>query len=135
MFCFRIIKGSSAEHRINDKVVSHADYNKEMEKINIFIKVKNFLVFQVGYNSSRLLKSLSYFSSLYDIFLGGGDALGTGSVVFNKKKDSKCNKKNKISVQTSCLFITVNFLKISLCPHKIVYTGLFAFRNFSVFDF
>ena len=46
--CFRIIKGSSAEHRINDKVVSHNEYNKEMEKINIFIKVKNFLVFQVS---------------------------------------------------------------------------------------
>jgi len=42
----RIIKGTSAEHRLNDKVVSHHDYNKELEKIKIFIKAKNFLVFQ-----------------------------------------------------------------------------------------
>jgi len=42
----RIIKGSSAEHQVDGVVVSHADYNKKLESINIFIKSKNFLVFQ-----------------------------------------------------------------------------------------
>ena len=57
MFHCRIIKGSSAEHRVNDKVMSHAEYNKELEHINIFIKVKNFLVFQVSSALSKIVQS------------------------------------------------------------------------------
>nr|CAB3266384.1 structural maintenance of chromosomes protein 1A [Phallusia mammillata] len=68
----RIIKGSSAEHRVNDKVVSHADYNKEMEKINIFIKVKNFLVFQ-GQVGSIAMKNPKERTQLFEEISGSGE--------------------------------------------------------------
>ena len=60
-WCCRIIKGSSAEHLVNDKPLSHKEYNKELEKINIFIKVKNFLVFQVLYIILSELKVWFYY--------------------------------------------------------------------------
>ncbi|KAI6660208.1 Structural maintenance of chromosomes protein 1A-like [Oopsacas minuta] len=41
----RII-GSGSEYRINGEVVSHTDYNKKLESIGIYVKAKNFLVFQ-----------------------------------------------------------------------------------------
>lgn len=36
-----------SEYRINDRVVSWSKYNDALEKENILIKAKNFLVFQV----------------------------------------------------------------------------------------
>uniref|UniRef100_H2YW13 Structural maintenance of chromosomes protein n=1 Tax=Ciona savignyi TaxID=51511 RepID=H2YW13_CIOSA len=73
--CFvntRIIKGTSAENRINDKVVTHAEYNKEMEKINIFIKVKNFLVFQ-GQVESIAMKNPKERTQLFEEISGSGE--------------------------------------------------------------
>ncbi|KAI7901410.1 RecF/RecN/SMC [Cokeromyces recurvatus] len=35
-----------SEYRINDKVVQYSQYNAELEKENILVKAKNFLVFQ-----------------------------------------------------------------------------------------
>lgn len=37
----------SAEYRINGKAVTFKRYNEQLEKFNILIKAKNFLVFQV----------------------------------------------------------------------------------------
>nr|XP_039266859.1 structural maintenance of chromosomes protein 1A-like isoform X1 [Styela clava] len=68
----RIIKGSSAEHRINEKVVPHADYNKEMERINIFIKVKNFLVFQ-GQVESIAMKNPKERTQLFEEISGSSE--------------------------------------------------------------
>uniref|UniRef100_H2YW15 SMC hinge domain-containing protein n=1 Tax=Ciona savignyi TaxID=51511 RepID=H2YW15_CIOSA len=68
----RIIKGTSAENRINDKVVTHAEYNKEMEKINIFIKVKNFLVFQ-GQVESIAMKNPKERTQLFEEISGSGE--------------------------------------------------------------
>ncbi|XP_076824452.1 structural maintenance of chromosomes protein 1A-like isoform X1 [Clavelina lepadiformis] len=68
----RIIKSSSAEHRINDKVVSHAEYTKEMEKINIFIKVKNFLVFQ-GQVESIAMKNPKERTHLFEEISGSAE--------------------------------------------------------------
>ena len=47
LFVFRII-GSGSEYKINGEVVSHTDYNKKLESIGIYVKAKNFLVFQVN---------------------------------------------------------------------------------------
>ncbi|KAJ3053257.1 Structural maintenance of chromosomes protein 1 [Rhizophlyctis rosea] len=43
----RALSGTgTSEYRINNKVVTFADYSKALEKENILIKAKNFLVFQ-----------------------------------------------------------------------------------------
>lgn len=44
-FTRRII-GSGTEYRIDKKVVTPAEYNKRLEALGIFVKAKNFLVFQ-----------------------------------------------------------------------------------------
>lgn len=41
-----ITMAGASEYRINDKVVLHAKYNAMLEKENILVKAKNFLVFQ-----------------------------------------------------------------------------------------
>uniref|UniRef100_H2YW08 Structural maintenance of chromosomes protein n=1 Tax=Ciona savignyi TaxID=51511 RepID=H2YW08_CIOSA len=61
-----------SENRINDKVVTHAEYNKEMEKINIFIKVKNFLVFQ-GQVESIAMKNPKERTQLFEEISGSGE--------------------------------------------------------------
>ncbi len=37
----------NSEYRINDKVVAWEDYDKKLKEINILVKARNFLVFQV----------------------------------------------------------------------------------------
>jgi structural maintenance of chromosome 1 len=34
------------EYRVNEKIVSYVDYNDYLEKENILVKARNFLVFQ-----------------------------------------------------------------------------------------
>ena len=46
---FLRIIGSGTEYRIDKSVVSPAEYNKKLKSIGIFVKAKNFLVFQVNY--------------------------------------------------------------------------------------
>jgi structural maintenance of chromosome 1 len=43
----RITPGGGSEYRIDGKQVSSADYQQALEKHNILIKARNFLVFQV----------------------------------------------------------------------------------------
>ena len=43
----RITPGGASEYRIDAKVVSAAEYQQALEKHNILIKARNFLVFQV----------------------------------------------------------------------------------------
>jgi hypothetical protein len=43
----RITPGGGSEYRIDGKQVSAADYQHALEKHNILIKARNFLVFQV----------------------------------------------------------------------------------------
>ena len=45
--CVCSIVGSGTEYRISGNVVSAADYQKNLESLGIYIKAKNFLVFQV----------------------------------------------------------------------------------------
>ncbi|KAB7495934.1 Structural maintenance of chromosomes protein 1A [Armadillidium nasatum] len=42
----RLVQGSSSDHRINNEVVSSQQYLKELERLGINVKGKNFLVFQ-----------------------------------------------------------------------------------------
>ncbi|CAG8540450.1 3651_t:CDS:10, partial [Acaulospora colombiana] len=45
-----ITKNGSSEYRINDEVVTFSAYNAELEKRNILVKARNFLVFQYREN-------------------------------------------------------------------------------------
>lgn len=36
-----------SEYKINGKVMLYADYDKKLQEINILVKARNFLVFQV----------------------------------------------------------------------------------------
>jgi hypothetical protein len=51
----RITPGGGSEYRIDSKVVSAAEYQQALEKHNILIKARNFLVFQVGLSFAQLV--------------------------------------------------------------------------------
>lgn len=87
----RIIKGSSAEHLVNDKPLSHKEYNKELEKINIFIKVKNFLVFQ-GQVESIAMKNVKERTQLFEQI--------SGSNVYKEDYESMKNEMTKAEQET-----------------------------------
>jgi structural maintenance of chromosome 1 len=61
----RVIQPSSAEptatyssvYKVNDKVVTWDAYSKRLAGFGILVKVRNFLVFQVGAESSSMLSS------------------------------------------------------------------------------
>jgi structural maintenance of chromosome 1 len=42
----RLVISSASEYRINREVVTQAQYNQALEEINIFIKARNFFVYQ-----------------------------------------------------------------------------------------
>ncbi|XP_061107767.1 structural maintenance of chromosomes protein 1B [Conger conger] len=44
-FCRRIA-GTSSEYRINDKQITHAKYNAQLERIGVVVKARNCLIFQ-----------------------------------------------------------------------------------------
>ena len=68
----RIIRGTGSEHRINDKKVTVAEYTKSLENIDIFIKYKNFLVFQ-GHVEQIALKNPNELSELFEQISGSVD--------------------------------------------------------------
>lgn len=49
----RVSITGTSEYRINDRVVTYAVYNAALEKHNILVKAKNFLVFQVSHARPR----------------------------------------------------------------------------------
>ena len=61
----RIVHGASSEYRVNGKVVSTVDYQAELEKIGIYIKAKNFLVYQ-GQVESIAMKSAKEITQVFE---------------------------------------------------------------------
>jgi len=43
----RISTSGTSEYRLNGKVVTHKKYDEQLQRFNILVKAKNFLVFQV----------------------------------------------------------------------------------------
>ncbi|XP_022082517.1 structural maintenance of chromosomes protein 1A-like [Acanthaster planci] len=68
----RIIMGAASEHRINNKVVSAADYTEQLEKIGILIKARNFLVFQ-GAVESIAMKNPKERTALFEEISRSGE--------------------------------------------------------------
>jgi structural maintenance of chromosome 1 len=60
-FVFSITLTGSSEYKINDTVVTFQDYLSILEKQNILVKARNFLVFQgdVGAIASQSSKDLA----------------------------------------------------------------------------
>merc|ERR1712038_1550659 len=67
----RSIIGSSAEHRINNEVISSQQYHKELENIGINVNAKNFLVFQ-GAVESIAMKNPKERTALFEEISGSG---------------------------------------------------------------
>merc|ERR1712062_477358 len=67
----RSIIGSSAEHRINNEVVSSQQYHKELENLKINVNAKNFLVFQ-GAVESIAMKNPKERTALFEEISGSG---------------------------------------------------------------
>merc|ERR1719412_2729413 len=67
----RSIIGSSAEHRIDNDVVSSQQYHKELENIGINVNAKNFLVFQ-GAVESIAMKNPKERTALFEEISGSG---------------------------------------------------------------
>ncbi|CDW56074.1 structural maintenance of chromosomes protein [Trichuris trichiura] len=68
----RSVIGSSAEYRIDNEVVSHVRYVEALENINIFIRARNFLVFQ-GAVESVALKTPKELTQLFEEISRSGE--------------------------------------------------------------
>ncbi|KAL9558398.1 hypothetical protein MBANPS3_000941 [Mucor bainieri] len=88
-----------SEYRINDRVVQYTDYNKALEKENILVKAKNFLVFQGDVESvasqhpkdlTRLIEQISgswdYRDQYDDLKQKRDEAIEESAHTFNKKR-------------------------------------------------
>ena len=67
----RSIIGSSAEHRIDNEVVSASTYLKELEQLGINVNAKNFLVFQ-GAVENIAMKNPKERTALFEEISGSG---------------------------------------------------------------
>ncbi|KAK4292351.1 hypothetical protein Pmani_034870 [Petrolisthes manimaculis] len=67
----RMVQGSSSDHKINGEVVSNQTYLKELEKLGINAKGKNFLVFQ-GAVESIAMKNPKERTLLFEEISGSG---------------------------------------------------------------
>eukprot|EP00057_Strongylocentrotus_purpuratus_P031908 XP_786064.2 PREDICTED: structural maintenance of chromosomes protein 1A isoform X1 [Strongylocentrotus purpuratus] len=68
----RIIMGASSEYRIDNKVVSAAQYAEALEKIGILVKARNFLVFQ-GAVESIAMKNPKERTALFEEISRSGE--------------------------------------------------------------
>lgn len=61
----RTVHGASSEYRIDGKTVSNGDYHAELEKIGLYIKAKNFLVYQ-GQVESIAIKNAKEITQVFE---------------------------------------------------------------------
>jgi len=61
----RNVIGSSSEFRIDGKVTNSTDYQNELEKLGIYLKAKNFLVYQ-GQVESIAMKNAKDISLVFE---------------------------------------------------------------------
>jgi structural maintenance of chromosome 1 len=61
----RTVVGASSEYRIDGKAVSAVDYQNELEKIGIYLKAKNFLVYQ-GQVESIAIKNAKEITQVFE---------------------------------------------------------------------
>lgn len=61
----RAVIGSSSEYRIDGKTVNSIDYQNELEKIGIYLKAKNFLVYQ-GQVESIAIKNAKELTQVFE---------------------------------------------------------------------
>ena len=61
----RTVIGSSSEYRIDGKTTNGVDYQNELEKIGIYLKAKNFLVYQ-GQVESIAIKNAKEITQVFE---------------------------------------------------------------------
>ena len=82
----RIVKGSASEYKIDDKKVAVQEYQKKLESIDIFVKYKNFLVFQ-GQVEQWSLKNPMELSELFEKI--------SGSIEFKAQYEKTSRRANR----------------------------------------
>ena len=98
----RIIQGSSSQCQIDGKKVSNLEYSRALEAINIFIKYKNFLVFQ-GQVEQIALKNPLELSELFEQISGASEFKAAYNKALIEKKNAdnettkECNRKKNIA--------------------------------------
>ena len=88
----RIVKGSASEYKIDDKKVAVQEYQKKLESIDIFVKYKNFLVFQ-GQVEQWSLKNPMELSELFEKI--------SGSIEFKAQYEKTLAEKRRADEQTA----------------------------------
>ena len=61
----RTVIGSSSEYRIDGKISNATDYQNELEKLGIYLKAKNFLVYQ-GQVESIAIKNAKEITQVFE---------------------------------------------------------------------
>lgn len=61
----RTVIGSSSEYRVDGKTINAIDYQAELEKIGIYLKAKNFLVYQ-GQVESIAIKNAKEITQVFE---------------------------------------------------------------------
>jgi len=61
----RTVIGSSSEYRIDGKITNATDYQNELEKLGIYLKAKNFLVYQ-GQVESIAIKNAKEITQVFE---------------------------------------------------------------------
>ena len=61
----RTVIGSSSEYRIDGKMTNGVDYQNELEKLGIYLKAKNFLVYQ-GQVENIAIKNAKEISQVFE---------------------------------------------------------------------
>merc|ERR1712156_803691 len=140
----RSIIGSSAEHRIDNEVVSSQQYHKELENLKINVNAKNFLVFQGAVESiamknpkertmlfeeisGSLIKKQEYETSLKELHQAEEESQSCfqkKKTILKQQKEAVCEKKeadkhNELTQNLSSKQQELQLFKIYHCERKI----------------
>ncbi|VDP04958.1 unnamed protein product [Soboliphyme baturini] len=108
----RIVNGSSAEYRIDGKVIG---YNQALEAINIFIRAKNFLVFQ-GAMENIVMKTPRERTYLFEEISKSGELKESYELakteMLKAEEDAQFNyHKRRVHIRVKVCFGATYFLK------------------------
>lgn len=104
-----ITTAGSSEYRINEKVVSFADFTAVLQKENILIKARNFLVFQ-GDVESIASKTPKERAELFETV--------SGSIEYKEEYERLRNELDKAHEETTALFQRKRLLTSDLKQYK-----------------
>lgn len=115
----RTVIGASSEYRIDGKVVNAVDYQSELEKIGIYLRAKNFLVYQGQVESiatknakelTQMLEEVSRSGELKDEY----DRLKTEMEKAEHDTQANFQKKRGVAAQKKGTLLTLIRVRITI---------------------